>query len=110
MAEAVSQKKPQRTPLVGNILAFASGVSFFLVCMALPLVGPAGSRVAHAGKNRMAFLSILLLTLLLSGAASYIKWQFRKTQPSAPRPLATTGLCVLCLLMLVILFLGGFSI
>ena len=43
-------------PVTGTALAVASGLSFFFLCMILPLVGPAGSRVEHAGQNKVVFL------------------------------------------------------
>jgi hypothetical protein len=77
--------------------------------MALPLVGPAGSRVAHAGENKMAFLSILLLTLLLAAGSAYSKLGLRKTRGGA-LPLGSLGLCGACLLAFILVLANGFAI
>jgi small-conductance mechanosensitive channel len=97
------------TPLVGTVLAVASGLSFFFLCMILPLVGPAGSKVAHAAKNKMAFLSVLMVTFLLAVLASYSKVGRRNIE-GGPLPWFSMGLCAICILTLVVLLLGGFSI
>ena len=54
---------------VGATLSILAGLAFFLLCMLLPLVGPAGSKVEHASENEMIFLSWLGITLLLSVAS-----------------------------------------
>ncbi|MEN7972633.1 MAG: hypothetical protein ABFR47_02240 [Verrucomicrobiota bacterium] len=96
-------------PLTGNILAVAAGLSFFFLCMILPLVGPAGSKVEHAGKNKAAFLSVLLLTFLLGVLASFSKIVRRKID-GGPLPYYSLGLCVICFLTLLVLLVDGFSI
>ena len=96
-------------PLVGSILAVASGLSFFFLCMILPLVGPAGSRVAHAAKNKAAFLGVLLVTFLLAAGASYSKMTRRKSD-GTPLPLYSLGLCAICILTLLVLLANGFAI
>lgn len=96
-------------PAVGTALAVASGLSFFFLCMILPLVGPAGSRVEHAGKNKVAFLSILVLTFVLAAMSAFSKMGRRKVDHS-PLPLFSFGLCGVCLLTLVILLFDGFAI
>ena len=58
-------------------LAIAAGFSFYVLCMVLPLVGPAGSRVPHAARNRATFLMVLLITLVLAGASTYVALQRR---------------------------------
>jgi len=96
-------------PLTGTILAVASGLSFFFLCMILPLVGPAGSRVEHAGKNRAAFLTVLLITFLLGALASYSKIMRRKSDGGS-LPYYSLGLCVVCILTLFVLLANGFAI
>ena len=96
-------------PLTGNILAVASGLSFFFLCMILPLVGPAGSKVANALQNKAAFLTVLLVTFLLAALASYSKLQSRKSDGS-PLPVYSLGLCAVCILTLLVLLLNGFAI
>jgi hypothetical protein len=96
-------------PLWGNVLAIASGLSFFFLCMILPLVGPAGSKVEHALKNKLAFLAVLLLTFLLAALASYSKLLQRKFEGGS-LPLYSLGLCVVCLLTLLVFMMNGFAI
>ena len=96
-------------PVTGTALAVASGLSFFFLCMILPLVGPAGSRVEHAGKNKVAFLLVLIITFLLAALSAFSKMGRRKFDHS-PLPWFSFGLCGVCLLTLVILLFDGFSI
>jgi uncharacterized membrane protein len=96
-------------PLFGTTLAVASGLSFFFLCMILPLVGPAGSKVAHAAQNKAAFLGVLLATFLLAALAVYSKMLRRKVDGGA-LPYWSLGLCVVCVLTLLILLVDGFSI
>lgn len=97
------------SPLAGTTLAVASGLSFFFLCMILPLVGPSGSKVAHAAQNKAAFLGVLLVTFLLAAAAAYSKTLRRKVDGCA-RPYWSVGLCVVCVLTLLVLLVDGFSI
>jgi len=96
-------------PSTGSALAFSAGLSFYLLCMIMPLVGPAGSRVEHHGRNLGAFLFVLFLTLALAGAASWSKLECRKIHGGA-RPWFSLGLCAICLLTLLIVLFKGFSI
>ncbi|MDZ8119459.1 hypothetical protein [Pontiella agarivorans] len=96
-------------PAVGTGFAVASGLSFFFLCMILPLVGPAGSRVEHAGQNKVAFLAVLILTFALASFSVFSKMGRRKIDGS-PLPLFSFGLSGICLLMLVILLFDGFAI
>lgn len=96
-------------PATGSALAFSAGLSFYLLCMIMPLVGPAGSRVAHQGRNLSAFLFVLFLTFALAGAATWAKLQCRKIQGGG-LPWFSIGLSVLCILMLIVLLFDGFAI
>lgn len=96
-------------PLAGTILAAASGLSFFFLCMILPLVGPAGSRVAHAAQNRNAFLAVLLATFALAAAATWSKLGRRRNEGGS-LPWFSLGLCGICLLTFLVLVTGGFAI
>jgi hypothetical protein len=96
-------------PATGSVLAFSAGLSFYLLCMIMPLVGPSGSRVEHHGRNLAAFLFVLFLTLGLSGAASWSKLQCRKVQGGA-FPWFSLGLCALCLVTLIVVLFDGFAI
>ena len=107
--ETPSQDGIISKPVTGTVLAVASGLSFFLLCMTLPLVGPAGSRVDHAGKNQAAFLLVLLVTFTLAALASWSKMARRKAD-GGPLPWFSFGLCAVCIATLVILLSGGFAI
>ena len=96
-------------PLAGNILAVAAGLSFFFLCMIFPLVGPAGSKVEHAGENRAAFIFVLLLTLALAAASSYSKLGCRKSRGGG-LPWFSLGLGAVCILTLIVLLVGGLAI
>ena len=96
-------------PQVGTILAVASGLSFFFLCMILPLVGQSGSKTDHAASNKAAFLSVLLITFLLAALASYSKMGRRKAD-GGPWPWFSLGLCGVCILTLFVLLVDGFSI
>ena len=96
-------------PVTGSALAFSAGLSFYLLCMIMPLVGPSGNRVEHYAQNRSSFLFMLFLTFALAAAASWSKLQCRKTHGGA-LPWFSLGLCALCLPALIILLLNGFAI
>jgi hypothetical protein len=96
-------------PATGSALAFSAGISFYLLCMILPLVGPAGSRVEHHDKNLAAFLFVLFLTFALSATASWSKLECRKMHGGS-RPWFSLGLCAICLLTLIIVLFKGFAI
>ena len=96
-------------PITGSILAVSSGLSFFFLCMILPLVGPAGSKVDHALKNKATFLGVLVITFLLAAGASYSKLMQRKVD-GGPLPHYSLGLCAVCILTLFILLVNGFAI
>ena len=101
-------------PVVGSVLTILSGLSFYLVCMILPLVGPAAAHgsgspgaatAAHYQQNFIAFLSVLLVSLALAVFALMSKLQRRKIDES-PFPLYSAGLCIVCVLLVFALFTG----
>ena len=96
-------------PITGSILAISSGLSFFFLCMILPLVGPSGSKVDHALKNKAAFLAVLVITFLLAAGASYSKLMRRRVE-GGPLPHYSLGLCGVCILTLLVLLVNGFAI
>ena len=93
---------------VGDALSILAGLAFFLLCMLLPLVGPAGSQVEHASKNKTIFLSWLVVTLLLSIGSVLSKWE-RVRGENAPRPIYSLLLFITCIITLIIQLVGGFS-
>jgi hypothetical protein len=97
--------------LLSNTLSILGWISFFLLCIAFPLVGPSGSRVPHAAKNRMVFTMVLLMTLLFSGGALFLRLQLRKVdREHAPPLLAPALLVVICLAIFGVLMVNGFAI
>ncbi len=106
--EEVQNNMIQKSSL-GTALSIAAGVSFYVLCMALSLVGPAGSRVPHAAENKATFVSVLLVTLVLSGASAYVSMQQRKAHGGA-LPKFPLGLSAACILILVISLFNGFAI
>ena len=106
---ADNENSPIQKPVLGSALAIASGFSFYVLCMVLPLVGPAGSRVPHAAKNKATFLSILFITLLLACASAYIAMQ-RRRQTGGRLPLFSIGVGVVCILFFILTLFNGFAI
>lgn len=92
-------------PVVGTVCTVASGLSFILVCMLLPLVGKSGSVTMHARENFLAFLAAVLLSLILAALATYAKIERRKLDGS-PRPNFSIVLCILSGLLLLALLTG----
>lgn len=90
---------------VGTALTIAGGLSFLFLCMILPLVGKAGVQTVHAKQNFFAFLAVLLVSLLLSGAATAAKLMRRKIDHS-PIPWLSITLTAICVLLLISLFAG----
>ncbi len=96
-------------PAVGNYLTIAAAVTFQFVLILLPLVGPAGSIAPHASKNFAAFLSVVLLALVLSGLAVFSKVKRRRIDGS-PLPFLSMALTGASLFVLFALFTGLLSI
>ena len=94
---------------IASILTIFSSLSFFLMCMILPLVGPAGSSVPHSSKNNIIFLNILLITLILSLSA-YLSKNFQSKKFGFPKPRLSLFLMIFSLFFLIIFLVGGFSI
>ena len=88
-------------PIVGSFFTILSALSFYLVCMILPLVGPAAAHgsgspgattSANYHQNFVAFLTVLLISLALAVLALISKLERRKIDQS-PFPLYSAGLC-----------------
>ena len=88
----------------GKVCSILAGLFFFYLCMLLPLVGPAGSRQAHAAQNQTLFMSILGVTFLLSVSAGLLQWRSRQVDQEGGIPgmlifsivIALIGICCLC--------------
>ncbi|MCO5044099.1 MAG: hypothetical protein J5I99_06970 [Verrucomicrobia bacterium] len=91
--------------VVGSVLTIAAGLSFFVVCMLLPLVGKAGVQTVHAQENFFAFLTALLISLLFSLAATAVKMA-RRRQDQSPMPYLSILLTGLNILLLISLLAG----
>lgn len=92
-------------PLVGTLLTVAASLSFFFVCMVLPLVGKAGVQTVHASQNFRAFLAALIVSLAFSVAATVAKMK-RSRLDGSPKPYLTMGLFVINVGLLISLFAG----
>lgn len=96
-------------PVTGSVLTVAAGLSFFVTCMLLPLVGRAGSSVPYADKNQRAFLGVLMLTFLLGALAIWSKMS-RRQEDQSPLPFGSLGLCAVCVILLVLQLSGLLAI
>jgi uncharacterized membrane protein len=96
-------------PALGAVLAIAAGFSFYVLCMILPLVGPAGSRVPHAAKNKTTFMMVLAITLVLAAASTFVALQRRK-QEGGRLPYFSIGMGVLCILFFIMTLFNGFAV
>jgi hypothetical protein len=101
-------------PIVGSFFTILSAVSFYMMCMILPLVGPAAAHgsgspgattAAHYHQNFMFFLTVLLISLALAVLALISKMERRKIDQS-PFPLYSTGLCAVCVFLVIALLTG----
>lgn len=101
--------RPWATPRLGDTLTIAAGVLFLLLCMMLPLVGPAAAHgsgspgattAAHFGSNRTAFSIMLGLTLSVAGLATATKLAVRSRQ-GGRLPFIAMGIDAACLGILV---------
>ena len=96
-------------PALGTALAIAAGFAFYVLCMILPLVGPAGSRVPHAAKNKATFLMVLAIALVLAAASTYVALQ-RRRQEGGGLPYFSIGIGLLCILFFILTLFNGFAI
>lgn len=96
-------------PVTGSVLTVAAGLSFFVTCMLLPLVGRAGSSVPYADKNQWAFLGVLTLTFLLGALATWSKMS-RRHEDQSPLPLWSLGLCAVCVILFALQLTGMLAI
>jgi len=94
---------------IGSILTILSFLSFFLMCMILPLVGPAGSSVKHSSTNKIIFFNVLLATVILS-TTSYLLKKIQSKKFSFPEPIFSLFLMIFSISFLIIFLFGGFSI
>jgi len=90
---------------LGKALVVVAGLVFMLLCMLLPLVGPAGSATPYADKNHSAFTAVLVAALLTSGLATYVNLIVRK-KTGAGLPRFAMALTVLTILVTIAFMLG----
>ena len=93
-------------PVVGTGLTVASGICFLVLGMILPLVGRAAKLTTFYDKNKMAFLAVAILSLVLAGLAIYSKMK-RRHLDNSPLPFFSILIFGLSGILLVA-FLGGF--
>jgi uncharacterized membrane protein YidH (DUF202 family) len=96
-------------PVVGSVLAVASGISFFYNCVMMPLVGRAGAKAPHFGANRLAFLAALGLTFTLAALAAWSK-MLRCSDDKSPLPYWSLGLCAICVILFVLQMTGRLAV
>ena len=97
------------SPLTGFALTILMGLSFFLLCMILPLVGPAGSQVEHALMNEIIFIRWLFITFLLSALAFTSKLMLYKTENTS-KPIISLIIMLICILIFVLFLSDRLSI
>lgn len=99
---------------VGDVLTVAAGVLFLVLCMMLPMVGPAAAHgsgspgattAEHFASNRTAFLAMLILTLIVAGVATLSKLTARRVA-GGRLPYIALGIDAACLALLVVYFAG----
>ena len=102
-------------PWVGTLFTVLSGLSFLILMMILPIVGPAASqgsgspgayRAPWYTSNVIWFLSVLFVSFLLAVMAVVSKMERRKVDES-PMPYLSVGLCGICILLLIALITGA---
>jgi hypothetical protein len=97
-------------PWFGDTLFFLGALSFFFLCMLLPLVGPAGSRTVHYWpQNFLTFLAVLLLAIAFSSVGWYAKIR-RRREDQSPYPWWSAGITLFYLLWLAVFLAGGLKI
>ena len=102
-------KKLSANSIVYNLITIMAGLAFFLLCMLLPLVGPAGSKVEHADYNNAIFTGWLIFTLILSSISYYLRYQKYRFK-NAIYPKYSLILTILCIIIFLINILKGFAI
>lgn len=102
-------QKTINTPTLGTALSISSGFSFYVLCIMFSLVGPSGVRQPHYQKNFYAFLTVCLITLSFAIASLLLTLHRRKTEEIG-FPKFSAGLIAVCLIILVMLFSGGFAV
>ena len=95
--------------IIYNLITIMAGLAFFLLCMLLPLVGPAGSKVEHADYNNAIFTGWLIFTLILSSTSYYLRYQ-RYRLKNDIYPKYSLILTIQCIIIILINILEGFSI
>lgn len=96
-------------PSISLLLNILSGLSFFILCLLLPLVGPAGSRVEHSIENKFIFLNWLLITFSLS-ILSFISKKIQSKDMNYPTPYYSYSLLITVSLFLIVFLFNGFSL
>jgi hypothetical protein len=98
----------------GDALTIAAGVLFLLLCMMLPLVGPAAAHgsgspgattAAHFGKNQAAFSVMLGLTFSVAVLATVCKLAAR-ARIGGRLPYIALGIDAACAVILVVYAAG----
>ena len=96
-------------PSVGSLFSILSSISFFVLCMLLPLIGPAGSKVEHNLENKMLFLFFLIISIIFVLTA-FISKKLQLKDGGLHIPIYLIVLLILNILILLIFLLDGFSL
>lgn len=88
------------TPLAGRVVDVIAGLLFMLLCMLLPLVGPAGSAMPFRPANYTTFSVVLILVVIVSGLGVRINWINRNAHDRGwlVFPVLLTGIGILTML------------
>tara|TARA_B100002019_G_scaffold72962_1_gene62991 strand:+ start:202 stop:522 length:321 start_codon:yes stop_codon:yes gene_type:complete len=105
----IDLKKLYLEPLAGLVLTILSSLGFFIMCMILPLVGPAGSSVEHSYENKKIFFVVLIINIILS-FSSYMVKMMQSKRFGFPKPIFSLFLSISSLFFLIVFLFDGFSI
>jgi hypothetical protein len=92
-------------PATGTTLFVLAALSFVIVCILLPMVGPAGAAAPHAAHNHQVY-SIILIVALGFSALSIASKLARRRHDQSPLPWLPIGLCSILAFLLITLHAG----
>ncbi len=87
------------SPAAGRVLTVAASLGFFALCMALPLVGKAGTATPFRAANRLPFALVALTAFALAALAAGAG-ALRRRRGGGPVPWFPLGLLACCAFVL----------